>query len=309
MAALHLAVGPAGADLDGQDWLRLQPWSGALRRVDAHLKEDLSNLSDLLRTVPLAVWGAALLVPESTFPRAHRFLPTMPADEVQDSWTGRHGASLLGQSVDFLLHVVGWLGACGIPCAAHGMDFGIGWGRHARLWLKYAPPSALLGADAWSVSLDHARGCRLKNRLALTDPVMAEPPARDLDFVWAFSVFTHLDPPAFDACLRAVVASLRPGGAIILTFRPHEYWPLVGQRLPAPGTGFHFVPHNRENFGDTSVDVEWLSDRFVRCGLERPHLEWSPSDPYQVIAMSRRRGVRRWWLRPSRTRAAAAAGG
>jgi SAM-dependent methyltransferase len=295
--AYHAQVSPH----DPASWL--EPWARMLTSVDAAILPDLSNLSNLLTPLPLAIWGAALLQPDLVFPHSNHLLPVMPPDEVQDRWTGNHGAPLLNQSIQFIRQVTSWLGACGIDVTnARGMDFGVGWGRLARLWLKFAPPQGLLCADAWQRSLDQARECRLPNRLVLTDEVLVAPPIDNLDFIWSYSVFSHLDELAFSSCLRALAGSLRPGGALIFTVRPHEYWryhkrqPWDPDPLPTPAPDEPFVHghHDRQDtthWGDTTVTAAWISDQCQRCGLASPRFEWSPSEPFweQVVVLTQRR--------------------
>ena len=282
---------PSPAHMRWIEEVESEPWRTILRQVDADIKADLSNLPALLGRVPLAIWAAALLSPPTFFPRSHPHLPVMASPQIQLKYNAGHGAALLLRSVDFVKQTTIWLGTCGINVrAARGMDFGIGWGRLARLWLKYATPSALLGADAWKPSLDEARGCNLRNRLLLTQAVLTEPPAKGLDFVWACSVFTHLDREAFEACLLQLGRSLRPGGALVFSVRPHEFMGRIGKPVPEPHEPFvyHTHPAGAAHFGNTSVSPAWVAAECLRAGLETPALEWSPRDPFQVLVLTRR---------------------
>lgn len=284
---------PSGADLDSPAWMALEPWRSALANLDRHLEPDLSNLVELARPLPLLVWGAALLRPSEVFPRACQSLPRMAPAEVQEEWTGSSGAHLLGHSVSFVQHVAMWLSTNGInPQHSLGMDFGVGWGRLARLWLKFAPPGNLVAADAWDLSLQHARDCGLRNRLVQTDALLEEIPvdAGQLDFAWAFSVFTHLSEPAFRSCLAGLARMLREGGALVFTVRPHQYWSMQGAEVPAPDTPLVHVPDPRGGgtYGDTSVGTPWLERLCVDSGFDPPRYEWSASDPYQILVLTRR---------------------
>lgn len=269
-------------------WTR--EWTNELRRVDAEVRPDLSNLPDLLRPVPLAAWGTALLHTREVFPRSGQHLPVMPSGEVQERWTGARGERLLLQSLDFVREVTSWLRLCDIdPAGARGLDFGIGWGRLARLWLKYAPPQALIGADAWQDALDLVADCHLANPLIHTDEVPHAPPARDLDFAWAFSVFTHLDEVAFDACLSSLRGSLRPGGALIFTCLPHAYWARAGARAAHTGERFvHQRDEGRSHYGWTTVSRPWVAERCSSTGLALPGFALSALDPYQLVVLTRR---------------------
>jgi SAM-dependent methyltransferase len=282
---------PSAAQMRWIEEVEREPWITILREVDAEIEPDLSNLPAVLGRVPLAIWAAALLRPQTFFPRSHPHLPVMASAHVQMKYNAGHGAALLLRSVDFVKQTATWLGSCGVNVAtSRGMDFGVGWGRLARLWLKYATPNALVGADAWKPSLDEARRCNLKNPLLHTDAVLAAAPAESLDFVWACSVFTHLDREAFEACLLHLGRSLRPGGALVFSVRPHEFMGRIGKQVPAPDEPFVYYTHpsGAVHFGNTSVSPAWVAAECLRAGLEAPLLEWSPRDPYQVLVLTRR---------------------
>jgi hypothetical protein len=284
---------PGGADLEDPTWLALDPWRGRLAELDNELAPDLSNVVELARPLPLVVWGAALLRPAEVFPRASAYLPRMPPASVQREWVGDAGASLLDRSVGALRQVNLWLLANGIdPAQSKGMDFGVGWGRLARLWLKFAPPEGLVGADAWNLSLQHARDCGIRNSLILSDANLDPPPLSDgeLDFAWAFSVFTHLSEAAFRACLAGLTRMLRVDGALVFTVRPHQYWAYADAEIPPPTTPIHHVPDPRGGgyYGDTTVGMAWLEDVCREAGLAAPRYEWSTNEPYQVLVLTTR---------------------
>ena len=70
----------------------------------------------------------------------------MADDSIQKAWTGSTGTDLLETSIAFVQQVLMFsshhLG--GIRPDMRILDFGIGWGRIARLWLKYLPPHSLM---------------------------------------------------------------------------------------------------------------------------------------------------------------------
>lgn len=198
-----------------KEWVNLTFWKDELTRFDQEVNADLSNSHELLKNIPLAVWGATLLQPEEYFPRAAKFLPIMPSNEVQNNWTGACGTVLLELSFSFVQQVIMHIAELNIHLKdAKVLDFGIGWGRLARLWLKYLPPAQLDGCDAWDISLNHARACNLQNRLVKSDSLLEELPFPNnhFDMIYAFSIFTHLDEIAFTHCLSGIAKMLKQGG-------------------------------------------------------------------------------------------------
>lgn len=285
----------ASARLSMPDFVQIDLWRDALAAFDRDVRPDLSNAPDLLGAVPLAAFGAALLQPQHYFKRAHAFLPKMASDQTQISWTGSSGPVLLETSLAFVNHVVA---ACGGPKAlgsAQALDFGVGWGRLARLFLKYMPPTQLDGCDAWDVSLQHARDCGIKNRLVKSDVYLRELPfdSGSFDLIYAFSIFTHLSEKSFRGCLAGFSKMLKPSGKAIFTIRPNHYWSLrsglKNQAALMRSTKFEFIPSNgMEDFGDTSVTTPWFKAALADAGLKLVGFEWSPVDALQVIAITER---------------------
>jgi hypothetical protein len=163
------------------------------------------------------------------------------------------------------------------------------------LWLKYAGPQNIVGCDAWEESLDLARSCRLPIELVLSDPVLESLPVAEesIDVAFAFSVFTSLGPDAFTSCLDGVARMLRPGGTVVFTVRPAEYWALrpdvPGALMEAETSDFYFRPYpDRPQYGDTSVSLAYLDKACEAAGLAAPSLEWFPADPHQVVVRARK---------------------
>jgi 2-polyprenyl-3-methyl-5-hydroxy-6-metoxy-1,4-benzoquinol methylase len=277
------------------EFVAIPLWQDALKRFDQQVKPDLSNAPELLTQVPLAAFGATLLEPKVYYPRASGFLPVMPSDQVQRDWTGTSGSILLESSVAFISHVVAAAGGAASLRNKTVLDFGIGWGRLARLWLKYMPPAQLLGCDAWEQSLMHANDSRLQNKLVLSDALLRTLPFEKdtFDLAYAFSIFTHLSEASFRGCLRGLRDMLKVGGQLVFTVRPRNFWALrtdlKQQAALLKTTTFTFLPSNGlTDFGDTTVSADWLAAAVADAGLELEGLEWSPVDALQVLVIARR---------------------
>lgn len=278
----------------GNDLYTLCPfWSDALKCFDREVNEDLGNSSALLKNVPVAIFGTALLDPGKYFTRASRFLPSMPSDQVQRSWTGSAGTLLLETSISFVQQTISFstaLFGSGHP-HIRMLDFGIGWGRIARLLLKYLPPSQVFGCDAWDKSLILARECNLKNTIVKSDPLLKELPFPEgfFDMVYSMSVFTHLNEEAFRSCLAGIWKMLKPSGGLLISVRPSIFWQVLRPDYPSSSLlskdqGFVFRHgSNDPNFGDSTVGLEWVSKAASSCGYILEGIEWSPGDAMQVL--------------------------
>jgi 2-polyprenyl-3-methyl-5-hydroxy-6-metoxy-1,4-benzoquinol methylase len=283
-------------------WIREPLWAPVVSQLDDDLAGDLSNVAELAARIPIRIFGQILLDPPQWLPKSGHLLPKMPPDEIQIQWTGSAGETLLRQSVDFIRCVVAAAAADGIDVrTSRALDFGAGWGRLTRLWLKYAPPSLLQCCDAWEQSLQVAEGCSLLNTMVKSDPLLeALPfPASSFDIVWAFSVLTHLSPLAFNSVVAGVARMLRPRGIFVFTVRPDSYWsvPVAKALLEresnlslVESNGIKYLQHAEENphFGETSVSMDYLERTCRSAGLEVEQLDWSLSDPYQMVIVVRR---------------------
>lgn len=273
-------------------WVELSTWKNELAIFDSQVSPDLSNAPQLLKNVPMAVFAASLLNPADHFPRASAFLPRMAAEGVQKDWTGSSGTVLLETSIAFMQQLLVAMSEAHIsPTDATVLDFGVGWGRLIRLWLKYLPPQQVSGCDAWDMSLNLAKSCGLHNRLVKTDSLLNELPFAEssFDLIYAFSIFTHLDEAAFNSCLSGLSRMLKPAGVIVFSVRPTEFW-LTRSDLPDRAdylsrAGFVFRCESAEDthFGDTTLDLSLLQEILIKSDLRLLGLEWSPCDPLQVV--------------------------
>jgi len=149
-------------------------------------------------------------------------LPDVPRDEVRRIFTARDGRVDFEQAFAFYVHARAlwrrWQGADVAPGPL--LEFGCGWGRILRFWLRDLPPEELWGVDCFSYAVNWFRRTRNPARVLHVDP---EPPlVGDLPafaLIYAFSVFSHLSEDLARRWIAALGARLRPGGLLVLTTR------------------------------------------------------------------------------------------
>lgn len=146
-------------------------------------------------------------------------IPDLPPEDVQMRFTARHGRDNLQQAFDFYKMVLDHL-----PVERKGqfrlIDFGGGWGRVLRLFLRETPAEELLLVDCMTDAVECARG--LHPPFSVLQNAPAPPLPSDItsaDCCYAFSVFSHLSEAAFRAWLRCFSDVLVPGGKLIFTTR------------------------------------------------------------------------------------------
>ena len=178
------------------------------------------------------------------------------------------------------------------------LDFGCGYGRLARLMYYFTDPENLFGVDPWDRSIEICRADGLGENFRQSEYLPDSLPVlrTDFDFIYAFSVFTHLSRRAAERALDVCRRNIAADGVMLITIRPAEYWDLDASihgladtsqlRAAHRRTGFAFSPHHRSavdgdvTYGDASMTIAWLADTFPRWRIKM--VDRSLEDPYQI---------------------------
>src|SRR5690606_1155099 len=88
----------------------------------------------------------------------------------------------------------------------------------------------IFGVDAWEVSLVHSRDAGFADKVFKSDEVPNSFPFKEpFDFLFSFSVFTHLSEKATIASLNALRGAAKTGAVLAITIRPIEFWTMSSQ--------------------------------------------------------------------------------
>jgi SAM-dependent methyltransferase len=187
--------------------------------ADRHPSEIFAGVSD-------GFWLWANTAGRDTDEALAALLPGMPADEVQRRWTGKTGYAT--QEEGFRIHrilreahqrVAGPLSEAG-PV----LEFGCGWGRVVRYFLRDVAPGDLHGSDLNGELIDF---CESSNPWVAFNRNGVEPPLPYADgtfgFVYAYSVFSHFPEWLHERWLDELHRVVRPGGVLALTIRPRGF--------------------------------------------------------------------------------------
>jgi len=154
------------------------------------------------------------------------------------------------------------------------------------------------GVDPWDKSLEICSNDGLTKNFYQSDWLPTSLPFEPVkfDLIYSFSVFTHLSERATYAALNTLREYLTDDGVLLITIRPVEYWNLDAHakkqnksdllKATHEDQGFAFLPHNREqiqgdiNYGDTSIKLQWLSEKFPHFKIMKT--DYSLSDSYQL---------------------------
>jgi SAM-dependent methyltransferase len=233
-------------------------------------------------------------------------LPPMPPEEIQRNWCGNSGLGLAVQSAEFytLVKQTYSLYSHAPFSEARILDFGCGWGRLARLFMKDLNPEQIHGCDPDGQILEWCQ--RIPGTFRRCDPrPLTLPFEAPFDLVYAFSVFTHLGPKTHQDALNAIHRSLKPGGLLVVTIRPRTFLevnefrnlcdePIATLHASYDAAEYLHEPYNMApvdgevTYGETVVPIAYIdqnwADRFERLAC-LPY----ESDVYQVPVVLRRR--------------------
>ena len=162
----------------------------------------------------LAEWEAALALTQTEWIAVLAGLrveptlppvPPMPHAGYQAAFVGSSGLEALAEAGEFSLQVGDVLRAQGVQSVGRLLDFGCGWGRIYRLFLRDTPN--LVGVD---IDENCIKICRAAIPYGSFEVCEAMPPLQfpneSFDTIVAYSVFSHLAEHAFLAWIGGICA-------------------------------------------------------------------------------------------------------
>ncbi len=158
---------------------------------------------------------------ERSFPSLRGYLPTMPPEELQVRFTGAHGEPTLREAFSFY-RLVSRASSSKRPKVA--VDFGCGWGRITRFFVKDFDKDNLLGVDPLSEVIEASRATNpwaTFTQIGLRPPI--DVPTGSVDLIFAFSVFSHLTEEVHLQWIEELARLLRRGGMLVVTTRERDF--------------------------------------------------------------------------------------
>jgi SAM-dependent methyltransferase len=153
-------------------------------------------------------------------------LPRLPEASIQQMYTGSAGDATLREGFRaYRLFKNSYEMRIGpIRHCRNLLDFGCGWGRIIRFFLKDIEPGKLVGVDHSEEVISVCRETNKWSRFELIDPY---PPTQltseSFSLIYLYSVFSHLPEKMHWALLREFHRLLEPGGMLIATTRPRDF--------------------------------------------------------------------------------------
>ena len=153
-------------------------------------------------------------------------LPGTPDAYTQEMFTGDKGDSTLSEAFYYYkVFKEQYNKYRGDLSDAHSiLDFGCGWGRFIRFFLKDAEASKIWGCDPVPEMIELNKK---QNKWCNFQLIDASPPTpfqdNTFDLIYSFSVFSHLSEERHLSILAEINRILRPGGLYITTTRNRRF--------------------------------------------------------------------------------------
>ena len=152
--------------------------------------------------------------------------PGFPDAQIQENMVGGVGEAALREASHFYMNLHYYLRLAGIKFTPHTrvLDFGCGYGRTLRFFMKDVAPGNLIGTDVNNGFIEICKNTFQEGVFDLNGPY---PPLEyddaSFDIIYAYSIFTHLSEDAHKKWLKEFRRLIRPGGMIFITLRQKEF--------------------------------------------------------------------------------------
>ncbi len=153
-------------------------------------------------------------------------IPSLPSKQLQERWTGKAGHETLTEGFMIYKTFRDAFATHGGDFATGGpvLDFGAGYGRVIRYFMKDLPEGQLFGTDHDQGLVDFSVESNPHCVFGYND---AEPPLSYADdqfgFLYAYSVFSHFSEDIHWKWLHEFKRIMKPGGLLALTVRPRSF--------------------------------------------------------------------------------------
>jgi hypothetical protein len=154
-------------------------------------------------------------------------LPGFPSDTIQANTTGQSGIGTLKDAFIFYQDCIETFGDLGTPIKPqhHLLDFGVGWGRIARFFLRELPIENIDGIDVTEEFVQICERTFRTNNFRVTTPFPpTQIPAGKYNVIVGYSIFSHLSEDACASWMKEFSRILAPGGMLALTTRGRPFF-------------------------------------------------------------------------------------
>ncbi len=197
-------------------------------------------------------------------------MPLFPPAALQEVFVGASGRAALDEAAAFYRAVKAGAATAGVPLRRDSavLDFGCGWGRITRFFLRDVDAAGLVGCDVLPGMVDMCRRLDLRARFVVTPPA----PPSDLatgsfDVIYAYSVLTHMSEELHLACIAEFRRLLRPGGVLVASVLSRRFIGMCEELRRGPAQESAMYQALVRSFADTAQTyADFDADRFSFAG-------------------------------------------
>lgn len=210
--------------------------------------------------------------------RAGLSFPAFPPESIQRQFVGSAFADAMAEALRFyeLIHqqtdsrwrLTGRTVANRFAGArGRYLDFGCGWGRFSRLFLRDFEEHLIVGVDIDPEIIEFCRSAGLPGEYSTIGPPPLPFESDSFRLITAYSVFSHLPPPLFEAWLHELGRVLVPGGLLALTVEPPRFLDFVDGLSPNSENRWHAgLARHKVDLGDHRRSVGRQGIAFLATG-------------------------------------------
>jgi SAM-dependent methyltransferase len=168
-------------------------------------------------------------------------LPDFPSDTIQINTTGQAGVDTLKEAFIFYEDCITTFKNLGTPIKPQHnlLDFGAGWGRITRFFLRELPLNHIYGIDVMEEFVKICKETFQSENFFTCTPFPPSPiPEKKINFVIGYSVFSHLSEKACSSWMREFHRILLPDGLVALTTRGRPFFDYCESLKGAGHTGY-----------------------------------------------------------------------
>ena len=147
-------------------------------------------------------------------------MPRFPSAELQAGFIGSSNRAAIREAWRFYILMASQRKKYGLHLGheSHVLDFGCGWGRFSRMFLRDVPEDHIWCADSMELALDTCRETAVPGRMIhMGEMPPSDLPSAQFDTVFAYSVFSHFSPYAHAGWEKEFARVMKPGGLAFVT--------------------------------------------------------------------------------------------
>jgi len=153
-------------------------------------------------------------------------IPVIPPEEIQLQYTGKSGDETINEAFFYYSFIKKSLEEMEYPLRPDSkvLDFGCGWGRIIRFFMKDVYLKNLYGTDCDETVVNICKSLNVNCNIDVNNIYPpTEYPDNNFDLIYSFSVFSHLSEESHKKWLSEFQRILKPNGVLIVTTRPREF--------------------------------------------------------------------------------------